>query len=358
MEHERALLAYIRTLAPHVFLDTSSLHISEIGDGNLNFVFRISDQHNHTLIVKYAPPYLRLLGEVFKLPQHRICVEMRTMRYFEHIAPSFVPHILHSDESHFCFAMEDLSTYALLQQVRLEHEIPLAIYAKLGTFLAHLYTHKPPLKQEGYYEDATLKSISEDYIFRFPHRANHEALVVPHFFTPRPKSELFYANLHTLTELFLHTKECLIHGDLHTGSLLIQGEDVKIIDAEFSLFAPLGFDIGVLFAHILFGELYAHMQGQKVQTHEALTSLWESFEAHVHDVPPHILQHSVGFCGAELFRRLVVPAKAKPLEKLPPHRQASAYEKVETLAIVFIEKCLHVKHMRDMLRLLKENAWL
>lgn len=359
MEHQRAILDYIHTsLSSQIFLDTASLHVSEIGDGNLNFIFRLSDTHGTSLILKYAPPYLRLLGEEFKLPQERICVEMHTMRYCKSIAPSFVPQIFHCDEAHFCFVMEDLNTYALLQQKRLKEKIPLVIYEKLGTFLAHLYTHTPPLEPEGYYENATLKSISENYIFVYPHIPNHEALIIPPFFTPACKSALFIANIHTLSELFLHTKECLIHGDLHTGSILIHGEDVKIIDAEFSLFAPLGFDMGVLFAHILLGEIHALMRGEQTQTKEALTSLWEHFCLHVKEVPPHILGQSVGFCGAELYRRLVVPAKAKPLEALPPHLQASAYKKVETLAMVLVENYLHVKHMRDMLRLLKENAWL
>jgi 5-methylthioribose kinase len=339
------------------YFNLETLHVSEIGDGNLNFVYRVSNG-TLSLIFKYAPPYLRLLGEAFKLPQERICVEMHTMRYFESIAPSLVPKIFHCDEEGFCFVMEDLKAYRLLQSIRLEMEISLPVYAQLGRFLALLYTHKPPLHVEDFYENATLKAISENYIFRFPYRENHEALVVPSFFTPCAKSALFHQNIDTLTALFLTSKECLIHGDLHTGSVLMDQDDVKIIDAEFSLFAPLGFDMGVLFAHILFGEVYALMLGKTVQTQAALEMIWEHFSLHVKDVPCHVLQHSVGFCGAELFRRLVVPAKAKPLLALPAHLQPIAFEKVEKLAIAFVENYLHVKQLPDMLRLLKEHAWL
>ena len=345
-------------IVPLNLLQKKPYRVEEIGDGNLNFVYRISDDAQSSLIVKYAPPYLRLLGEDFKLPQERICVEMHTMCYFESIAPSFVPHIFHCDETHFYCVMEDLKGYVLLQQKRLKEKIPLVIYEKLGTFLALLYTNTPPSFKEGFYENATLKQISENYIFVFPHIKNHEALILPPFFTPTFKSALFEENMDTLRDVFLHVKECLIHGDLHTGSLLIHENDVKVIDAEFSLFAPLGFDMGVLFAHILFGELHALMLGKQAQTQEALLSVWEHFCLHVNEVPSHIIAQSAGFCGAELYRRLVVPAKAKPLLALPSHLQAKAYQKVEALAVCLVENYLHVKQMHDMLRLLKEHEWL
>lgn len=345
-------------MIPLNVLKKEPYHVEEIGDGNLNFVYRISDASHSSFILKYAPPYLRLLDEDFKLPQERICVEMHTMCYFESIAPSFVPHIFHCDEAHFYCVMEDLKGYVLLQQKRLKEEIPLVIYEKLGTFLGLLYTNTPPPHQEDFYENATLKHISETYIFVFPHIPNHEALIIPPFFTPTCKSSLFEENMRTLTALFLHVKECLIHGDLHTGSLLVHGDDVKVIDAEFSLFAPLGFDMGVLFAHILLGELHALMLGKKAQTQEALLSVWEHFSLHVKEVPSHILGQSAGFCGAELYRRLVVPAKAKPLLALPSHLHAQAYQKVEALAVSLVENYLQIKQMHDMLRLLKEHEWL
>jgi len=345
-------------IAPLNLLQKEPYRVEEIGDGNLNFVYRISDASFSSFILKYAPPYLRLLGEAFKLPQERICVEMHTMRYFESIAPSFVPKIFHCDEACFYGVMEDLKGYALLQNERLAHEIPLVIYEKLGVFLALLFTSTPPSREEGFYENATLKQISKNYIFVYPHIPNHEALVIPSFFTPHAKSALFEENIRALRDLFLHVKECLIHGDLHTGSLLVHDNDVKVIDAEFSLFAPLGFDMGVLFAHILLGELHALMLGKKAQTQEALLSVWEHFSLHVKDAPSHILGQSVGFCGVELYRRLVVPAKAKPLLALPSYLHAKAYQKVEALAVSFVENYLHVKQIEDMLRLLKENRWL
>lgn len=332
------------------FFADGSLHVKEIGDGNLNFVFRVYNGKK-SLIIKYAPPYLRLLGEDFKLPQERICVEMHTLSYFQTIAPEYFPTIFHTDEKAFLFAMEDLKEFETLQKVQLEMPIALPIYEKLGDFLAKVYAHTPPLQKSDYYENETLKSISENYIFRFPHIANHEALDIPSFFKPLPKDVTFRQGIDRLTNLFLTAKETLIHGDLHTGSVMIKGDKIAIIDAEFSFFGPLGFDMGNLFAHILFGEIYALFEGKKAPWEEAIRAVWKSFGHN-----EHILQTSVGFCGAELYRRLVVPAKAKPLEAISLQRnKENAYHLVDKLAIDLVSNFYHVKTINDFFAIIERH---
>lgn len=37
--------------------------VTEIGDGNLNLVFRLVDEDGQSLIVKQALPYVRMVGE-------------------------------------------------------------------------------------------------------------------------------------------------------------------------------------------------------------------------------------------------------------------------------------------------------
>lgn len=334
------------------YFEKSSLHVNEIGDGNLNYIFRISDAVGKSLILKYAPPYLRLLGEDFKLPQHRICVEMHTLSYFQEIAPSFIPKLYHCDEENFCFMMEDLKGYTLLQQVALlGHQSPF-MYERLGQFIAALLHHTPSLKQKGYYENATLKNISLDYIFRFPHCENHQALIIPSFFKPASKSKQFTQNIAWLTACFENDKSHLVHGDLHTGSIMVKEEHVKIIDAEFSFFGPIGFDIGVLLAHILFNEIYTSITYNTICYPNHIQALFKG----IGTLRQETLAHSVGFCGAELFRRLVVPAKSKALEALEEtNEKAKAYATAEAIAIDLVENCLHVKHYEDIITLVEKH---
>ncbi|KFL34905.1 MULTISPECIES: phosphotransferase [unclassified Sulfurospirillum] len=357
MQTENEIREYIdRTTALNTFFRHPPLNVKEIGDGNLNFIFRISDQSGTSLILKYAAPFLRLLGKDFPLPQNRICVEMHTLGYFKSIAPSLIPTLYHLDEASFCFAMEDLVGYKLLQTAQFDQFIALSLYAKLGTFLAALYTKVPSQHEAAYYENATLKRISEEYIFIFPHIENNPALMLPSHFSPAPKSATFLQNIDVLLNLFQNEKECLIHGDLHTGSIMIKHENLAIIDAEFSFWGPLGFDIGTLLAHIIFGEIYNCFRHKPIQFQPIVRALWKAFENDMGSVPLHILQQSIGFCGAELSRRLVVPAKAKPLEAIASvEDKTKAYALCEKLSIELIETFLHVKHFEAFITLVERH---
>lgn len=357
MQTENEVIHYIENTASlKAILPNLPLQVEEIGDGNLNFIFRVSDAGGASLILKYAAPFLRLLGKDFPLPQERICVEMHTLSYFKSIAPSLIPTLYHCDEAAFCFAMEDLVGYKLLQSAQLEQFIAPSVYAKLGSFLATLYTKAPLRREASYYENATLKRISEEYIFLFPHIPSHPALSIPEHFTPEPKSALFTHNIALLLALFQTENECLIHGDLHTGSVMIKHESLAIIDAEFSFWGPLGFDVGTLLAHILFGELYNCAMHKPLQFQPIVRALWRAFEQGLGGVPQSILNQSVGFCGAELSRRLVVPAKAKPLEAIASlEAKANAYALCEKLSIALVENCLHVNSIETFISLVERH---
>ena len=359
MKTPQDVLNYLeKTSHLSTFFKHPPLNVEEIGDGNLNFIFRVRDQSGASLILKYAAPYLRLLGEDFPLPQNRICVEMHTLEYFKKIAPTLIPTLYHCDEASFCFFMEDLLEYQLLQTFGLTQSAPLSIYEKLGSFLATLYTKVPPKHKEiGYYENETLKSISEHYIFIYPHSENHPALVIPEHFSPLPKSALFHKNIEHLLYLFRFEKECLIHGDLHTGSIMIKRENLAIIDAEFSFFGPLGFDIGTLLAHLIFADIYHCFEQKPRQFSTIVHTLWKAFERGLGDVPIAILQQSIGFCGAELSRRLVVPAKAKPLEAIHLlESKAKAYACCEKLSIALIERCFELKSMEEFIAIVESHV--
>jgi 5-methylthioribose kinase len=45
--------------------------------------------------------------------------------------------------------------------------------------------------------------------------------------------------------------EALIHGDLHTGSIMVTESETRVIDPEFAFYGPMGFDIGAVLANLL-----------------------------------------------------------------------------------------------------------
>ena len=55
-----------------------------------------------------------------------------------------------------------------------------------------------------------------------------------------------------MLKIFFEKKECLVHGDLHTGSILVKGSDARIFDMEFAYVGPAAFDLGLLIANYIF----------------------------------------------------------------------------------------------------------
>jgi 5-methylthioribose kinase len=43
----------------------------------------------------------------------------------------------------------------------------------------------------------------------------------------------------------------MLHGDLHTGSIMLTPEDTRVIDPEFAFIGPMGFDVGAIVANFL-----------------------------------------------------------------------------------------------------------
>src|SRR5262249_54826019 len=54
---------------------------------------------------------------------------------------------------------------------------------------------------------------------------------------------------------FLTSAEALLHGDLHTGSIMVTEEDTRAIDPEFAFFGPMGFDVGALLGNLLIASI-------------------------------------------------------------------------------------------------------
>src|SRR6185437_27154 len=66
--------------------------------------------------------------------------------------------------------------------------------------------------------------------------------------------------------------EALIHGDLHTGSIMVTESRTLVIDPEFAFYGPMGFDIGAVLSNLLMSYLAS-------AGHERATGDRQSFEA-------------------------------------------------------------------------------
>jgi 5-methylthioribose kinase len=85
----------------------------EVGDGNLNLVFKISISGREPGIVKQALPYVRCVGESWPLTLDRARLEAQTLvAHYQH-SPQHTVKIHHFDPELAVMVMEDLSDHRI-----------------------------------------------------------------------------------------------------------------------------------------------------------------------------------------------------------------------------------------------------
>ncbi len=240
--------------------------ITEIGDGNLNFVFRVAraDQPQRSVIVKQAVPFLRIAGEGWPLGRDRMIFEIRASQAYHDFAPDFVPEVYHADEAMSVMIMEDLRDLRVLRYSMIEGKVFPNIGRDIGRFLGESLFRSSYLAMSSldrrelmhkFNMNAELCKLTEDFIFTFPFVEHESNYVNPE--TNAYALQVFRGNPEYLKrilyhkELFLSKPDALLHGDLHTGSLMAGPDATYVIDSEFAFFGPFGFDVGKIIANFL-----------------------------------------------------------------------------------------------------------
>jgi len=241
--------------------------ISEVGDGNLNLVFIVKGTSGG-LAVKQALPYVRLVGESWPLPLSRSHYEYLALTHQARLAPGLVPAVLHHDERLALVAMELLEPHIIMRKGLVAGQIYPAFVEHITTFIAHTLFFSSDLalpaaeKKEAiaaFAGNHALCRITEDLIFTDPYRvAEQNRWTTPWLDATaaqfREDLELHVA-ISRLKLKFLSHAEALLHGDLHTGSIMVTARETKVIDPEFAFYGPMGFDIGAIIANLLMAYL-------------------------------------------------------------------------------------------------------
>lgn len=50
---------------------------------------------------------------------------------------------------------------------------------------------------------------------------------------------------------FCERSQALLHGDLHTGSVMVTHDSTQVIDPEFGFYGPMGFDTGAFLGNLI-----------------------------------------------------------------------------------------------------------
>lgn len=272
--------------------------VREVGDGNLNLVF-IVEGPKGSVVVKQALPYARVVGESWPMSLDRAFFEHEALSRLGMRDPGRTPELLFFDATQALLAMEHLSPHKVARRAFMAgEELPL-LGTHLGLYLARTLFRgsdwsMPTVARKAdlalFAGNAELAGITEELVFSDPfktaslnrHTPGLEDIAAA-FRADRPLKLAAAA----MKARFCTCAETLLHGDLHTGSVMATATDSRVIDAEFALYGPMGFDVGVFLAN-LWMAVFAQ-EGHRADARAAAAysefllatagTLWRTFEA-------------------------------------------------------------------------------
>lgn len=237
--------------------------ITEVGDGNLNLVFIVKGPDGG-VAVKQALPYVRLVGESWPLPLSRAHYEHMALSEQARLTGALVPAIHHYDETLALIVMELLEPHIIMRRGMIAGVEYPRFAEDISTFMARTlyFTSDLALPADrkkaliaAFAGNTALCKITEDLIFTDPYRvAELNRWTSPQLDSYaarwREDGDLKVA-VSRLKLKFLSSAEAMLHGDLHTGSVMLTPENTRIIDPEFAFMGPMGFDVGAVVANFL-----------------------------------------------------------------------------------------------------------
>jgi len=246
----------------NIFGDTEEIEIKEVGDGNLNLVFFVESKKN-SICIKQPLPYLRVLKD-WPLTLKRSYYESEYMNIHSNHVSDLMPKIYDFDPELCTITMEKLSPHIIMRHGLINAKKYEKFAEDISTFMAKtlFFTSDLYLKADQKKElnsrfimNTELCKITEDLIFTDPYTYNkNNRWTSPHL--DKQKNEIetnddLKIAVSRLKIKFMSETQSLLHGDLHTGSIMVTENDTKVIDPEFAFYGPMGFDVGALLANLL-----------------------------------------------------------------------------------------------------------
>lgn len=245
------------------FMTGSDLMAQEIGDGNINQVFRVTNNaNNKSIIVKQALPYLKVVGKEWLLTKDRIKIEAKSLSIFGKYCTDKVPKVVYLDCDMSILIMEDLKGLHVFRKELIKMKKYQNTKHYLADYLAkNLFYHssvylnvKDKSKLIAEFQNPELCNITERLVFTEPYlknsNNNYSDLLEERVIKLQSNRKL-KLEVTLLKQNFLSNNQSLLHGDLHTGSIFVDNNVVKVFDTEFACFGPIGFDIGILLGNLI-----------------------------------------------------------------------------------------------------------
>ena len=332
------------------FKKGANLKATDLADGNVNLVFRVKDpQSNDSVILKKAFPYAWRYPE-FKMPLERAKIESEILKFYNQKVPELSPKLFFYDAAEAITVMEDLHDHIILRRGTIAQiEYP-QLGENIGKFLAKTLYYT----SDFYLSSAEKKSsvmkfmnpvlckVQEDLVFTFPfveHESNSATRGASEMLQNIQKNKVILSNALKAKILYMTKAESLLHGDFHTGSIMVKDASLKVIDPEFGFYGPMSYEVGKIIANLLIAVITqeGHSPKEKAQQYgfylkNEIKNLYETFESEFQrlhenerqsDITPYLqtfmetlFKEAMLMAGCVIIRRTVGLAKVEDITSI------------------------------------------
>jgi 5-methylthioribose kinase len=390
------VIGYVRSRPEllEIFREGEELEAVEVGDGNLNLVFKIwaRADKNRTIVIKQALPYVRLVGESWPMPADRARIEAQALEVEYRLVPQHTPRTYFYDADMYLIAMQNLHQHIVMRKGLIEG-IKYPHFAEhIGLFLARtlggtsdlMLDYRTKKLEVARFINPELCKITEDLIFTEPYRYTernpfHKQLE-PQVLALQADDDL-RVEVAQMKEKFMTHAQALIHGDLHTGSIMVNQTDTYVIDPEFAFYGPMGFDIGAVI-----GNLFLNYAAHEVRTKDparradfrkyltdTVIELWKVFERefqrfvwsqvdpinmplpYQRDYMVRLLQDTAGLGACKMMRRVIGLAGVVDIRGIEDvHERAIAGSLALHIGVALIKRRREMQTIEDLVAIATE----
>ncbi len=278
--------------------DPATWNVREVSDGNLNLVFIVEGPAG-TVIVKQALPYVRLVGESWPLTLRRSYFEFHALSRQAARDPGSVPEVHFFDEAQALLVMEFLSPHVILRHELIKGRRFPKLAGDLGRFLALTLFRGSDLALGAterkrdlalFAANDELCAITENLVFSDPYFAaklnRHTTPQLDGLVAELRADRDLKVAAQRLKQVFTSNAETLVHGDLHTGSIMVTESETRMIDPEFAFYGPMAFDVGMALANFWMAyfsqrghEIGGPRDAMRVWLLRVIAEVWATFRA-------------------------------------------------------------------------------
>ncbi|KAJ9175237.1 hypothetical protein P3X46_013812 [Hevea brasiliensis] len=388
---EKSLIEYIKTnpvLSNKIGNNYDDLNIKEVGDGNLNFVYIVVGFAG-SFVIKQALPYVRSIGESWPMTKERSYFEALALKEHGRLCPEHVPEVYHFDRTMSLIGMRYLEPPHIILRKGLvagieypnlaEHMSDYMSKTLFYTSLLYRTTTEHKHDVAEFCGNVGLCRLTEQVVFSDPYKVSQynrwTSPYLDHDAEAIREDNVLKLEIAELKSKFCERAQALIHGDLHTGSVMVTSNSTQVIDPEFAFYGPMGFDVGAFIGNLFLAYFAQDGHADLVDDrksfkewvlrttedtwnlfHKKFTALWdkhkdghgEAYLPAIYNNPElqqliqekymkDLFHDTLGFGAAKMIRRIVGVAHVEDFESI---KDASKRAECERQALEFAKLLL------------------